>query len=80
MCKSEIDVIRGELQMVTGEVSLDVDYLVARLLQNGSKFQEIKKNDSKFVEVGKLFEPSAVSLDEWFDSLEDGDCDCVKKS
>lgn len=80
MCKSEIDIIREELQMVTGEVSLDVDYLVARLLQNGSKFQEIKKNDSKFVEVGKLFEPSTVSLDKWFDSLEDGDYDCVKKN
>lgn len=72
MCKSELDIIIDELQMMTGEVVQDINYLVARVLVGSSKYHDMKKEDKKFVESGELFSPSSVDLDSWFDSIEEG--------
>jgi len=65
----ELTHIRQELQMVTGVVSNDVDYLVYLLLKDGDYFKESAeskyvKPDAKDVEVQGVQE-----LADWFSNL-----------
>ena len=59
-----------ELQMVTGVVTDDINYLMYLVLKDGSFFQKETAGSSKFVLSTNTPELSGVeSLDDWFAKL-----------
>lgn len=58
--------ILQELQMITGIISEDLDYIVYLLLKSGSYFQ--KQNSEKYV-IPNESVSIIKNLDEWFANL-----------
>lgn len=59
----------GELQMLTGLLSNDYEYMLYMLLKDGSRFKEVVA-ESKFESSDSEVEMDAVQcLDSWFNSL-----------
>ena len=59
--------ILNELQMLTGVLSTDLDYLMYKLLQGGSYFEDL----NKAVEKKEPFKYEVDSVDAWFSKLEE---------
>lgn len=62
--------IKTELQMITGVMTEDLDYLLYLVLKGGSFFNEGNKVASKYVEPEENEKVEQVSdLEAWFDQL-----------
>lgn len=54
----------GELQMLTGVMAEDIDYLVYLLIKDGSYFKEERKGP-----ICKSVVPAVEDLNEWFKKI-----------
>jgi len=65
----KIDIVRTEMQMITGVMTEDLDYLLCLILKGGTYFEPGNEQASDYVPFKPVKNIVVQDLDSWFENL-----------